>query len=188
MRRHGQLGRADALPQGGGVLGTPVVTPGEALPLLGRERRQSRGCGVGPEEGPGPLGGEVRAELEGAGGVLLQRHRELVQEPGLLAHQAGVIPREQLQLLRGLRARLERVEVRVIRPEERGQDLGVEGIALGLTHPEPVPRPVQGLGVDRENHLYSAKTSARSRRQLFQAVLMMEPAKDRSHDNPRVAR
>jgi len=36
--------------------------------------------------------------------------------------------------------------------------------------------------------LSSAKTSAWSRRQPLQAVLMMEPAQDRSHDNPRVAR
>ena len=139
----------EQVPECGRLLGVPAMAGGEPEPLGPGARCQGRGGRVRAQESRRTLCGDVATDLQSPGGVLLQRRGELIHEAGLVAYEARIVPREELELLGGLRVRLERVKMRVIRAEEGRQHVGVEGIALGGVHPVAVPRPVQGLGVDR---------------------------------------
>jgi len=70
---------------------------------------------------------QIVAQLQRARIVRLERGRELIQQPRLLADLAGIVAREALELLRRLGARPQRTQMVVIRPEERGQDPRIEG-------------------------------------------------------------
>jgi hypothetical protein len=63
-----------------------------------------------------------------------------------------VVLREQFEFLGRLRARLQGVEVGVIRTQEVGQHPGVEWIILRSTLPKPIPGPVERLGVHGIDH------------------------------------
>ena len=64
----------------------------------------------------------------------------------------AVVLREVLELLGHLRARLQGLEVPVIRAEEVGQHPRVKRVTLGRTGPKPIPGPVQRLGIHGVDH------------------------------------
>ena len=69
-------------------------------------------------------------ELQGHWVIGLQTGGELVDQPRLLPHQAAVVARQELQFLGRCRTRLQGLQVRLIRAEKGGQDVGIEGIAF----------------------------------------------------------
>src|SRR6516164_7112648 len=79
----------------------------------------------------------------------LEGGRELVDQARLLPNLPLAVLRQELELLGGVRARLEGPQARVIRAEEVGQHPGVKRIALRRTLAKPIPGPVQRLGIHR---------------------------------------
>src|SRR2546422_11049526 len=88
-----------------------------------------------------------RSHLERPWIVGFQRSRQLVDQARLLPDMPAVVLREVLELLGHLRARLQGLEVPVIRAEEVGQHPRVKRVTLGRTGPKPIPGPVQRLGI-----------------------------------------
>src|SRR6516164_2023422 len=82
----------------------------------------------------------------------LEGGRELVDQARLLPNLPLAVLREELELLGGVRARLQGPQARVIRAQEVGQHPGVKRIALRRTLAKPVPGPVQRLGIHRVDH------------------------------------
>ena len=148
MRGHRQLRLLQLGPQVRGPHLTQVVRLRPPLPLPLGQRHQRRGGRIRLQEG----GGEGRRQLRHVQRpriVGLQRRRQLVHQPRLRAHLALIVLGQQLQLLRRLRARLQRLQVGVIRPQKARQHPGIEQVVLGPALAEPIPCPVQGLGIDR---------------------------------------
>src|SRR5713226_728066 len=86
-------------------------------------------------------------DLERPRVVRLQRGRQLIDQAGLLADVPLAVLREEFELLGRVRARLQGLEVGVIRAQEVGQHPRVKRITLRPTLSKPIPGPVQRLGI-----------------------------------------
>jgi len=99
-----------------------------------------------------PFGLELVTDLERPRVVGLERRRQLIEQPRLVSDVACVVAGQPSQLLSGFGAWAQRGQMIVVGAEKRGEHPGIKRIALGAADPEPVPRSVQGLGVDWEHH------------------------------------
>ncbi len=122
----------------------PAARP--PLPLACGQRSQGLRRRIGLQELP-RQGRRQLGDLECPRIVRLQRGRQLVDQAGLLADVPLAVLREQLEFLGRVRARLQGLEVAVICAQEVGQHPRVKRVTLRPTLSEPIPGPVQRLGI-----------------------------------------
>ena len=118
------------------------------LPLTFRQRGQGLRRRIGLQELPGQRRRQL-GHLQASRIVRLERGCQLVDQARLLPDLPLVVVREKFELLGRFRARPQGVELGVIRAQEVGQHPCVKWITLGPTLPEPIPSPVQRLGIHR---------------------------------------
>src|SRR5574341_578563 len=128
-----------------------MLALGKTLPVPAAKLRERLWGWIPFEKIPRDLRFQIAKDLQGPRVVLFERDLELIEQPSFLAHQAVVIPSEQLKLLGLMGVGLQRSQVSMIGPNKLRQNVSVKRITLGLAHAKPIPDPIQRLGIDRIN-------------------------------------